>query len=65
MLVFPLRLRASPLRLPGSLVPVLEAQNLLNVQSVLASAFRDPVNEHRDFWHGRIHPVEQAQFERH
>jgi hypothetical protein len=47
------------------LVPMLVVQHLLDVQSVFASAaiLDDPVDQHRDLWHGRIHPVEQAQFE--
>ena len=47
------------------LVPVLETQNLFYVQSVLVSAaiLRDPVDQHRDFGYGWIHPVAEAQFE--
>ena len=44
-----------------------ESQNLLDVQSVFASAviLGDPVDQHGDFWDWRIHPVQQAQFEGH
>ena len=65
MLVIPLRLRASPLRLLKLFVPVFESQDFLDVKSVLARTpiLRDPVDQHRDFRHWRIHPVEQAQFE--
>jgi hypothetical protein len=46
---------------------MLESHNLLDVQAVFArpSILRDPVDQHRHLWHGRIHPVEQSQFEWH
>ena len=55
----------SPLGLSRSLVPMLESQNLLDMKAVFSSAaiLRDPVDQHRNFWHGRIHPVQQPQFE--
>jgi hypothetical protein len=45
---------------------VLESQDLLDVQSVFpsASVLRDSVDQHRHLWDWRIHPVQQAQFER-
>jgi hypothetical protein len=57
----------SALGLSTLFVPVLESQNLLDVQSVLASAMilRDPVDQHGHFRHWRIHPVQQPQFEWH
>ena len=44
---------------------MLESQNLLDVESVLTrpTILRDPVNEDCHFRHGRIHSVQQAQFE--
>jgi hypothetical protein len=45
---------------------MLETKNLLDVKSVFASAFCDPVDQHRDFRHGRIHPVEREfEWQRH
>ena len=43
---------------------MLEPQDFLDVQSVFAPTPGDPVDQHRDFWHGRIHPVQQPQFKR-
>ena len=42
---------------------MLEPQNFLDVQSVITrtSILSDPVDQHNDFWHGRIHSIEQAQ----
>ena len=44
-----------------------ESQNLLDMQSVLSSTaiLVDPMDQHRDFWDWRIHPVQQSQFEGH
>ena len=46
---------------------MLESQNFLDVQLVFTSTavLRDSVDQHCDFRYWRIHPVEQAQFERH
>ena len=39
-----------------------ERQDFLDVQPIFARPpiFRDPVNQDRDFWHGRIHAVQQG-----
>jgi hypothetical protein len=60
-------LRGSPFRLLPPLVPVLEPHDFLDVQPIFArpAVLCDPVDQHRDLWHGGIHAVEQAQFERH
>ena len=50
----------SPFGFLPPLVPMLESQNLLDVQSVFTSATvpRDLVDQHRDLWDWRIHPVQ-------
>ena len=45
---------------------MLESQNFLDVQPIFTgtAVLRNLVDQHRDFWDGGIHALEQAQFKR-